>query len=56
MCLYAHFIDIQKPFTFSQIDIDDVRMWMGWPRTEINRKKTLDARGVSRGPISIATT
>ncbi len=26
--LYAAYIDIQKPFTFTQADIDNVRMWM----------------------------
>jgi pyocin large subunit-like protein len=28
VCLYAAHIAIQKHFTFTQADIDDVRMWM----------------------------
>jgi Ulp1 family protease len=28
VCLCADFIDIQNPFSFSQIDIDNASMWM----------------------------
>jgi sentrin-specific protease 1 len=28
VCLYAAYIAIQHPFTFTQADIDNVRMWM----------------------------
>ena len=47
--LYAIFISIQKPFTFSQLDIPDVRMWMvhAMIETEQNRKETSDAKAAS---------
>ena len=33
-CLYVAHITIQKPFTFTQTDINDVRLWMAENRTE----------------------
>jgi hypothetical protein len=44
MCLYAVFISIQKPFTFSQLDIPDVRMWMVHAMIEDGTKQKRDLR------------
>jgi hypothetical protein len=46
VCLYAAFIAIQKPFTFSQADIDDVRMsqWMVHLMDKDGKKQNRDHR------------
>jgi hypothetical protein len=42
VCLFSAFIAIQKPFTFSQADIDDVRMWRVHLTDEDGKKQNRD--------------
>jgi hypothetical protein len=63
VCLYTSFIDIQKPCSFSQLDIDTVRMWMVHAMVEDGKQhkktdtiRTLDTDAHAHSTAECSTT
>jgi hypothetical protein len=56
VCLYAAFIDVQKQFTFLQIDIDDILMWIVHAMDEDGKQQKRDPRCERCEPVSLTAT